>query len=87
MALHIFFLPSPGEHREEKMFQELLKIGIGLRERLLEASSDDEVMPIADLVCVGIRLTNKYIAHSRGFITASRFRKGLMPLVLMIQRD
>jgi hypothetical protein len=50
------FIPSPHdpfshrERREDKVFDSLLKLGIGLQERLLEASSNDEVELIADLV-------------------------------------
>jgi hypothetical protein len=38
------------ERQEDKVFQDLLKMGVGLRERLLEASLNDEVELITDLV-------------------------------------
>jgi hypothetical protein len=38
------------ECQEDKVFQDLLKMGVGLQERLLEASLNDEVELITDLV-------------------------------------
>jgi len=48
--LHVLFCFRSRERREDKVFQELLKMGLGLRERLLQASSNDEIELIADLV-------------------------------------
>jgi hypothetical protein len=50
------------ERREDKVFQDLLKMGVGLRERLLEASSNDEVELIADLVSWRNKLMNSTLS-------------------------
>jgi hypothetical protein len=71
------------ERREDKVFRELLKMGLGLRERLLEAPSADEVELVADLV----RGALNFRPWSSPHCAICRFRREPMPLELTTPRD
>jgi hypothetical protein len=84
LSLHDPF--SHRERREDKVFNSVLKLGIGLRERVLDASSNDEVELIADLVSAAMsELTCQHLTLSSCAFCS--FKRGPMLLELMTQKE